>query len=92
MATTLRFTRCYNDNELDNSGVKFTISNEMGQIEFGDFCKVDMYVIAELVAEYNVTLISLSFFQMNIALDDEFYNACKAAAKSAGIEFVCTAG
>lgn len=96
---SIRFTRCYAQDaegisQIDNSGVKFEIYNHLGTIAtFGDFVKSDFYIIAELIAEFKPSdCVSLGFCNMSIELDSEFYNACKAACKAAGVEFVCTAG
>lgn len=86
---SLRFENSYVCNEFDPSGIKFNVRNDLGIIsEFGDFVSSDLYLAAELIAEYQPRLVSVGFYNTH----PDFYEAAKQAAREAGIEFVCTAG
>jgi hypothetical protein len=90
----LRFTHCYSaDHEgikqIDLDGVKFEVWSTLGTIsEFGDFCSTDLYLFAELVAEYQPREVSIAFCSTLL----DCYEAAKEAAKAANLPFYCTAG
>ncbi len=89
MSTLLRFEHCHSNNAIDLDGIKFVVWNDLGiRCEFGDFVSTDLYLFAELIAEFKPRSVSIAFCT---ALPEAF-DACKEAARAAGIAFFCTAG